>query len=132
MALKISLKPHEKVIISGAVIRNGANSGHLLVENNVPILRQVDILSEHDAVTPCRRIYLAMQLMYIDKERSADIHPLYWQLVREVLDAAPSMKGLLSQISQAILSDSFYQALKLTKKLISYEEELLRNGSKSA
>lgn len=130
MSLKITLKPNEKVIIGGAVIKNGASSSHLLIENNVPILRQADILSEHQATTPCRRIYLAIQLMYIDEKRSAEIHSIYWELVRELLDAAPSMKDLISQVSQAILNDRYYQALKLTKKLMAYEEELLNNESK--
>lgn len=132
MSLKITLKPHEKVIIGGAVIKNGASSCHLQVENNVPILRQSDVITEHDAITPCRRIYLAIQLMYIDEKRSAEIHPIYWELVREVLDAAPSMKDLISQISQFMLSEKYYQALKLTKKLMAYEEELLHNESKSS
>lgn len=130
MALKITLKPHEKVIIGGAVITNGTSSSQLRIENNVPILRQSDILTEQGATTPCRRVYLAIQLMYIDEKRSAEIHPLYWELVRELLGAAPSMKDLISQISQAILNDRFYQALKLTKKLVAYEEELLKNDPK--
>ncbi|MSN25191.1 MAG: flagellar protein FlbT [Geobacter sp.] len=130
MSLKINLKPHEKVIIGGAVIKNGASSSHLLIENNVPILRQADILTEHEATTPCRRIYLAIQLMYIDEKNSAEIHPIYWELVRELLGAVPSMKDLISQVSQAILNDRYYQALKLTKKLMAYEEELLNNESK--
>lgn len=130
MALKITLKPHEKVIIGGAVITNGTSSSQLRIENNVPILRQSDILTEQEATTPCRRVYLAIQLMYIDEKRSAEIHPLYWELVRELLGAAPSMKDLISQISQAILNDRFYQALKLTKKLVAYEEELLKNDPK--
>lgn len=131
MSLKLTLKPHEKVIIGGAVVKNGVSVCHLIVENNVPILRQADIITEHDATTPCRRIYLAIQLMYIDEKRSADIHPIYWELVRELLEAAPSTKDLISQISQFMLSEKYYQALKLTKKLMTYEEELLRNDPKS-
>ena len=131
MALKLSLKPHEKIIIGGAVIKNGVSGCHLVVENNVPILRQADIITEHEATTPCRRIYLAIQLMYIAEKQSADLHPIYWELVRELLEAAPSMKDLISLISQAILDEKYYQALKLTKKLMAYEEELLNNESKS-
>lgn len=131
MALKLTLKPHEKVIIGGAVITNGASACHLVVENNVPILRHVDIITEHDAKTPCSRIYLAIQLLYIDEKRSAEIHPIYWELVRELLEAAPSMKDLISQISQFMLEQKYYQALKLTRKLMAYEEELLRNEPKS-
>jgi len=132
MALKLSLKPHERIIIGGAVIKNGASSCHLLIENNVPILRQADILSEIDANSPCRRIYFAIQLLYIDGEKSPELQPVYWELVSDVLGAAPSMKDLISQISQFIIKGKFYQALKIAKKLIQYEEELLNNVSKES
>lgn len=129
MPLKLTLKPHEKIIIGGAVIKNGASSCHLLIENNVPILRQADILSETDANSPCRRIYFVIQLLYIDGGNKPELQPMYWELVNDVLDAAPSMKDLISQISQLIIKNKFYQALKTAKKLIRYEEELLNNVS---
>ena len=130
MSLKITLKPNEKVIIGGAVITNGHATCHLNVENNVPILRKTDIMSDHNADTPCKRLYLAIQLIYIDEKRSSEIHPIYWELVKDLLEAAPSMKDLISQISQSMLDGRYYQALKLTKKLIAYEEELLHYESK--
>ncbi len=131
MALKLSLKPHEKVIIGGTVITNGASASQLIIENKVPILRERDILTEAKADTPCRRIYLVIQLMYIDEQRSTELHPLYWELVRDLLQAVPSAKGLIEQASQFILDGNYYGALKVTKKLIEYEKELLRNVSKS-
>ena len=130
MALKITLKPHEKIILGGAVIKNGATTSHLVIENNVPILRQADILSEHEADSPCKRIYFSIQLMYVDEKRSAEIHPIYWDLVKQVVQAAPSTNEMLTKISEKILEGSLYQALKLTKNLISYEQELISNVSK--
>ena len=127
MPLKLTLKPHEKVIIGGAVVKNGNTASHLTIENSVPVLRQQDILTEEHANTPCRRIYMVIQLMYIYYGSSARLHPVYWDLVREVVNAAPSMKDLLSQISEYILDGKLYQALKQAKKLISYEEELLKH-----
>jgi flagellar protein FlbT len=125
MSLKLALKPHEKIIIGGAVIKNGASSCHLLIENNVPILRQTDILSEIDAISPCRRIYFVIQPLYIDGDKNPELQPMYWELVSDVLSAAPSMKDFISQISQFIAKGKFYQALKIAKKLIRYEEDLL-------
>lgn len=130
MSLKITLKPHEKVIIGGAVIKNGASSCHLLVENNVTILRQADIMSESEANSPCRRIYFAIQLLYIDSEKKLELQSIFFELAREVMEAAPSMKDLISEISQLIIEHKLYQAMKITKKLIKYEEELLSNVSK--
>lgn len=131
MPLKLTLKPHEKVIIGGAVIQNGSATSHFCVENNVPVLRQNDILTREQATTPCRNIYMVVQLMYIDEGSSATLHPIYWELVKAVLEAAPSMKDLISQISQYILDGRYYQALKAARKLIQHEEELFRHVAKS-
>lgn len=130
MPLKITLKPHEKLIIGGAVITNGNTACHFLVENNVPILRHSDILTEKEATSPCRRIYLVIQLMYIDEQRSVELHHIFWDLVKELLEAAPSMKDLILQTSQYIVEGKLYKALKHAKKLISYEEELISNATK--
>jgi flagellar protein FlbT len=124
MALKITLKPHEKMILSGAVIANGSNAGcQLVIENKVPILREKDILSETGADTPCRRLYFIIQLMYIDEENLAIHQKNYWGLVNEIVKAAPSTVDLIDQINEEIVSGRFYQALKLTQELIEYEQE---------
>lgn len=125
MALKITLKPHEKFILGGAVIANGDAKSTFVLENDVPILREKDILTLKSANTPCRKIYFAIQLMYVDGKNLPEHHKTYWELVREVAKAAPSTKALLQGISNDILNDRYYQALKLTKKLIEFETEVV-------
>ena len=39
MALKIALKPHEKMILAGAVVTNGNTPASLIIENEVTLLR---------------------------------------------------------------------------------------------
>lgn len=125
MALKISLKPHERMIIGRAVIKNGSTGCDLLIENKVPILREKDILSQKAADSPCRRIYFAIQLMYVDGDNLKIHHQTYWDLVRDVVKAAPSMLEQIDAISEHILKAEYYKALKLTGKLINYEQEML-------
>ena len=125
MALKITLKPNERLIIGGAVITNGSTGTHLVVENNVPILRQKDIMSLKDADSPCRRIYFTIQLMYVDEKDLSEHHRIFWELSKDVAEAAPSQKGRIAEISDMILNRQYYQALKLTKKLIAYEQEAI-------
>ncbi|MBP7764313.1 MAG: flagellar biosynthesis repressor FlbT [Deltaproteobacteria bacterium] len=125
MSLKITLKPYEKFILGGAVIANGEAKSTFVVENDVPILRAKDILTLAAADTPCKKIYFAVQLMYVDGKNLAEHHKTYWELVKEVASAAPSTKPLLREISGRILGEQYYQALKLTKKLIDYEGEVL-------
>ncbi len=131
MALKLSLKPQEKVIIGGAVITNGNTACNLLIENNVPILREKDILTEEQADTFCKKIYLVVQLMYLSEEINLDLTEHYTRLVEELLTAAPSMNDLISGISGYILNGKYYQALKLAQQLIQYEEELLTYATES-
>jgi flagellar protein FlbT len=127
MALKITLKPNEKMILGGAVVTNGnIKNTDLIIENNVPVLRQKDILSEKDATSPSSRIYFTIQLMYIDEENIAAHQDTYWSLVGELLDAAPRLTGHIDLINEQILSGNYYGALKLSSELIHYEQEVLR------
>ena len=126
MALKLTLKPKERMIIGGTVVANGGKTGcNLVVENKTPILRQKDILSENEADSPCRRIYFAIQLMYIDHENELIHQETYWKLVRQLVDAVPSLTGLIDRINQDILNGDYYLALKLASELIDYEQEVI-------
>jgi flagellar protein FlbT len=127
MALKINLKPHERMIIGGAVISNGNSKTEFIVENNVPVLREKDILREIDVDSPCKRIYFAIQLMYVNQENMADHHRTYWELVRDVSEAAPSRRLVLQEISNNVLNGRYYKALKLARSLIAYEQEAIEN-----
>ena len=70
------------MIVGGAVVTNGnAKNSCLIIENNVPVLRQKDILSDKDATSHCSRIYFIIQLMYIDPENMTDHQQIYWKLV---------------------------------------------------
>jgi len=97
----------------------------LIIENNVPVLREKDILKERNADSPARRIYFVIQLMYLDENNLPFHHQLYWGLVREFLRAAPSTMDLIKKISAYILNAQYYKALKLVRKLIDYERSLI-------
>jgi len=129
MTLKITLKPHERMIIGGAVLTNGKTKADFIIENKVPVLREKDIMSETDANSPCRRIYFVIQLMYIDNQNLIIHHNTYWKLVKDLVGAAPRTVGLIDEISRNILSNKYYQALKKAKKLITYEQEVLKHVS---
>lgn len=125
MSLKLSLKPGEKLIIDSAVITNSGPKCHLVVENTVPLLREKDILTEESARSPARRIYFAVQLMYIDRSQLRVHHQTYWLRVREFLEAAPRALPIIEKMSRQILAGEYYMALKTCKKLIALEEEIL-------
>jgi len=131
MPLKITLRPREQMIIDGAVVRNAGLTANLLIENDVPILREKDILTEKDIQTPCQELYFIIQLMYIDEENLNTYYQCYWKLIKKLVAAAPSIVGRVDQINELILARKYYQALKLANQLIDFEEEVVQNVRKS-
>jgi flagellar biosynthesis repressor protein FlbT len=129
MGLKIELKPGERVILGDCVLTNHDQRTRLLVEGTAPILREKDIMTESRADTPAKRIYLAVQLMYTTKDPAA-YHELYFKLVRDITQAAPSMWPLIESINNQILTGALYKALKEVKRLIAYEKELLDHATR--
>ena len=89
--------------IGGAVVRNnGAYSTQLMIETHTPILRCPNILPESGINTPCSRIYMAIELMYIQPERREETMQLYLTLTRDVLAAASSMAPALEEVSRMV------------------------------
>lgn len=132
MALKIVLKADEKIIIGGAVLRGGKHRTEFIIENNVPILRDRDIMREEDAKSYCSKIYFVTQLMYIDEKNIVEYYTMYWKLVGDLVKSVPSTTGLIAQISEHIANRAYYKAIKSAKKLIEYEQEVLKRAEKSA
>lgn len=129
MALKVELKPGERFILGGSVITNDKQRTKLFIEGTTPILREKDILLPENARTPCERIYLAVQTMYLS-ERPAEHHDFYFSLVKDVLRAAPSTLPYIEAVNNEILTGSLYKALKKTQALIAYERELLEHAKR--
>jgi flagellar protein FlbT len=126
MALIIDLKPSEKIVIGNSLITNDTHRARLHIEGDAPILRERDIMTEADANTPCKRIYLAIQLMYLSHDPKT-LHKTYFDMVHEVQNAAPSTSLFFLKINDHILSDRYYKALKECNNLIEHEREILAN-----
>ncbi len=127
MALRIELKPGERILIGECIITNDDQRTRFLIEGKVPILREKDIMTIDRAVTPATRIYLAIQLMYTSRDPRAH-HETYFSLMRDLVQAAPSAWPYVEVINNQILTGEMYKALKEARKLINYEQELLRNA----
>lgn len=128
MALKVELKPGERLLVGNCIITNSDQRTRLFIDGNSPILREKDILTPARANSPAKRIYLAVQLMYIDDDIGAG-QETYFALVNEFLLAAPSAGEIVNEINNEILTGALYKALKAAQRLIEYEQDLLKNAS---
>lgn len=126
MALIIDLKPQERIIIGNALITNDANRTRLHIEGEAAILREKDIMKEAEANSPCKRIYLTIQLMYIAKDPK-ELHDIYFKQIHDIQNAAPSTATFFMVINDHILQGHYYKALKEARNLIAHEQELIAN-----
>jgi flagellar protein FlbT len=130
MALRIELKPGERILIGECILTNHDQRAQFLIDGSTPILREKDIMTADRAVTPATRIYLAVQLMYTSRDPRTH-HETYFALMRELVQAAPSTWPYLEIINNHILTGEMYKALKDARKLINYEQELLAHAKRS-
>jgi len=131
MALKVELKPGERIFIGESVITNDDQRTRLVINGAAPVLREKDIMTTERADTPAKRIYLAVQLMYTSRDPRIH-HDVYFALIRDIVQAAPSTWPHIEIINNHILRGELYKALKQSRKLIEYEEELFRNATRRA
>ena len=76
MPLRVELKPGERIIIGQSVITNSDTRTAFLIDGDAPILREKDILTSDTANTPVKRIYLCVQMMYLENDIPG-YHDLY-------------------------------------------------------
>ena len=122
MSLKIELKPHESIIVGDALITNDDDRVRFYIDGNVPILREKFILHEKEATTPAKRIYFIVQQMYLSKG-SAELQKLFVDYVRDLNEAAPSLREYTNSLVEAMIIGNYYNAIKEAAKLVEQEDK---------
>ena len=125
VALKIELKPNERVLLGDCVVTNTGPRTRLRIEGYVRILREKDIMTLSQADSLAKLIYLAVQFIYT-ANNPKEHHELYFRLSDQFLKAAPGAKPVIDNINNLILTGELYKALKETRKLIAHEKEHLK------
>jgi len=128
MSLKITLRPGERIFVSGAVLRNGPTRSQFFIENKVPLLREKEIMLESDVDTIAKQVYFLLQAMYMENEpgeRMAKMIREFKRLTNTFVEAAPSSAPIILELHQRLLADDLYKALRACRKLIEFERERL-------
>ena len=128
MPLKINVKSGEKFIVNGAVMVAGNKGASLVLQNEATILLGKDVMQESEAITPSRRIYFAILVMYLDQENAAKYRDTFMSLVEAFMDATTfaEVRRTLLHIVEDVNSKVYYRAMKTCKALIKYEDEMLK------
>ena len=131
MPLKLDFKNGEKMIINAVVLENVGPTAKLLIRNRANILREKEILSEEDAATPSARVYFSLQCAYMFPDGQDDHLEKFEGFLDEYLKACPSAEEIGTDIREHVKEGELYRALKLARKLIAHEMEVLTEFNES-
>ncbi|CAA7622497.1 FlbT protein [Candidatus Terasakiella magnetica] len=125
LPLLIDLKPGEKVIVNGAVIENAGHSVKLRILNDSNVLREKDIIADSDNITPAGRVYFFVQNAYIFPENRDKYIAMFERCVTDYVASCASASDLGDELRDAVRAQNFYKALKLGRKLLKHEAQVL-------
>lgn len=121
MGLIIQLRSGERVFLGNTILINrDKDRSDIEIEGDTPIMREKDFLPPDQATTPCKRLYLTIQRMYLENAASA-LHFSFTALHNEIESLLPTAKPILQNILSELASGAYYRALKEGQKLIQLE-----------
>lgn len=126
--LILNLAPHERILINGAVIENGNRRSRLAIKSpQANVLRLKDAIHPEQATTPVTRLCMDAQLVLSGDlglaEGKKRLAAGIGQLSR-VLEGGQTA-GILQAADEAAADNNIYLSLRLLRKLIPLEKELL-------
>jgi flagellar protein FlbT len=127
VALQLTLKPNEQIVINGCVIRNADRRQTLTVENQADVVRGVDLLDELDAATPVKEVYFFIQSALLRPEIRDDISSLIQSKLGQLVPVFhDEIAGHIFEAANHLSTRNYYKAMRALRHVIEYEAELLR------
>ena len=90
-------------------------------------------MQPEQAVTPARRIYMPVMMMYLDEAGATRYYDEFVQRLSEFMGVIrnPEVLSECVAISKNCMEREYYKALMLCRKLIEYEDQRLGNVASS-
>ncbi|MCX5516030.1 flagellar biosynthesis repressor FlbT [Kaistia algarum] len=120
MALKLELKAGERLHLGDCVVVNEGGRARLLIEGDWPVLRGKDVLEPERADSEAKRLYLAVQSMYLTRRPGRFIAD-YARLSREIVSRVPERRAQVEVVDGLVASGRFYLAMRAAQRLIDEE-----------
>lgn len=128
MALKLTLKPGERIVVNGCAMRNTDRRHVLVIESHADVIRGHDLLDESDAATPVARAYYLIQTALTRADLREKLIPAIQsdlaRLVTVFADSDPVFEA-----ANHVSTGDYYKALVALRPLRKREETLLDFGA---
>jgi flagellar protein FlbT len=125
-AMRIHLRPGERLYVNGAVLRVDRKVSIEFL-NNVTFLLENHVMLAEEATTPLRQLYFIVQTMLIDPSSSASTQELYEKSHALLLATFTNEQVLagLHSVHALVHGKRLFDALKLIRTLFPIEDWVL-------
>ncbi|MGR3497382.1 MAG: flagellar biosynthesis repressor FlbT [Limimaricola soesokkakensis] len=133
MALKLTLRPDERIVVNGCMMRNSSRRHVLTIESHADVVRGHDLLDEDAPVTPVTRVYYLVQNALIHSKLRDDLVPI---IQREMANLAttfghPSLGHIFEAANYVSVGD-YYKAMRALRPVLEHEAKLFDHISSGA
>lgn len=127
MALKLTLKPDERIIVNGCAMRNSGRRHVLTIESQADVIRGQDLLDPEGAATPVRRVYFLIQTALTRTDLRDDLlTPIQKQLAVLATVFGGSNVALIFEAANFVSIGDYYKALRSLRPVMRHEEEVFQ------
>ena len=125
MALNLTLKPFERFVVNGCMIRNGDRRQALTVENRADIIRETDLLKPDAASTPVRIVYVLIQNALIEPARRERLlKEIQTRLAQLVPVFGDELRQHVFEAANNVSRGEYFTALRDLRPLMKREDEV--------
>ncbi|WP_127900761.1 flagellar biosynthesis repressor FlbT [Solirhodobacter olei] len=126
MGLKLTLKPNERVVVNGCVIRNSNKRHVLTIENRADVVRGEDLLLEASVATPVKQAYFLIQTALISPETREKLMPVINDMLVKIIGVfSRERTGCVFDAANFVATQDYYKAMAALRPLMRYEQTVL-------
>ncbi len=122
MGLKLTLKPNERIVVNGCVIRNSNKRQVITIENRADVVRGEDLLPESSPALPVRQAYFLIQTALISPDTREKLVPVIQELLVKIITIFGRDKTTgVFEAANFIAVQDYYKAMSALRPLMRHE-----------
>jgi len=127
MALRLTLKPNERIVVNGCVMRNADRRQTLIIENHSDVVRETDLLDENGARTPVKEVYFFIQSVLMDPKIREKLVPVIQKKLGQLVPVFhDEIAGYIFEAANHVSCANYYKAMRSLRAVLDYEDELYK------
>lgn len=127
MPLRLTLRPDERFIVNGCVIKNGPRRHVIEIENRADVLRGNDMLEAETATTPVRRLAYHIQIALVSTNHRAEYDPQILRDLRDLSLVLPRFSQQITACEAHVRAHSYYEAYRALAPIMAHEDLLFQH-----